>query len=117
MKTEASRSMKKILVALLMCVFTLPVLAENTILIVGDSISAGYGMNVNQGWVSLLAKRLQENHYPYRVVNASISGDTTSNGLMRLPAELARYKPQITVIELGGNDGLRGLKIAQIKNN
>lgn len=97
--------------------FTLPVLAENTILIVGDSISAGYGINPADGWVSLLEQRLKKENYSYRVINASISGDTLSNGLERIPAALQKYHPQITIIELGGNDGLRGLQLVAIKNN
>ncbi|MEO8401366.1 MAG: arylesterase [Gammaproteobacteria bacterium] len=108
--------MKRFLVALLL-LFTLPVLAENTILIVGDSISAGYGINPADGWVSLLEQRLKKENYSYRVINASISGDTLSNGLERIPAALQKYHPQITIIELGGNDGLRGLQLVAIKNN
>ena len=83
----------------------------------GDSISAGYGIDPNVGWVKLLEYRLAKNKYNYRVINASISGDTLSNGLDRMPKALAEYKPQITIIELGANDGLRGLQISQIKTN
>jgi acyl-CoA thioesterase-1 len=109
--------MKKILITALLFFITLPVLAENTILIIGDSISAGYGINPEQGWVALLQNRLHVKHFNYKVINASISGDTTSDGLQRLPAELKQYHPQITVLELGGNDGLRGLPLYVIKNN
>lgn len=98
--------------------FTLPVLAKNTILIIGDSLSAGYGLDdAYQGWVTLLQQRLQQEKYNYHVINASISGDTTSNGLARLPQALKQHQPQITIIELGANDGLRGLQITTIKNN
>ncbi len=97
--------------------FTLPAFAENTILIIGDSISAAYGLNIDQGWVMLLKQRLQEKNYNYRVINASISGDTTSNGLARLPVALKQYQPVITIIELGGNDGLRGLSLDIIQKN
>lgn len=83
----------------------------------GDSISAGYGIEANQGWVSLLSKRLETLNYPYQVINASISGDTTSNGLTRLPQALAAHHPAITILELGGNDGLRGIPIQVIKKN
>ncbi len=100
-----------------MCLFTLPVFAENTILVVGDSLSAGHGIDPAQGWVELLKQRLKENHYDYAVINKSVSGDTTSNGLTQLPAALAQYKPVITIIELGGNDGLRGIDTAVIKAN
>jgi acyl-CoA thioesterase-1 len=112
-----SACIRKILLALLCCLFTLPALAEKTILIVGDSLSAAYGIDIQQGWVNLLKERLEEEHYEYRVINASISGDTTSNGLARLPAALKQYQPAITIIELGANDGLRGLQISVIKNN
>lgn len=84
-------------------------LHAKTILIVGDSISAGYGMNKEQGWVHLLQQRLNQK-YPkqHRVINASVSGETTSGALARLPKLLKTHKPDVVVIELGGNDGLRG---------
>lgn len=97
--------------------FTLTAMAENTILVVGDSLSAGYGILKEQSWPSLLQKRLNENAYNYRVVNDSISGDTTSNGLARLPTALKKYSPRVTIIELGANDGLRGLSPSTIKLN
>lgn len=90
----------------------------DTILIMGDSISAGYGMDRGQGWVDQLQKRL--NHkYPkqHRVVNASMSGETTSGALARLPNLLKKYQPDVVVIELGGNDGLRGQPPKIIENN
>jgi acyl-CoA thioesterase I len=79
------------------------------LLILGDSLSAGYGMELEQSWVSLLETRLEERGYSYHVLNSSISGDTTQGGLTRLPRLLDRYRPQIVVIELGANDGLRGI--------
>jgi len=79
------------------------------LLILGDSLSAGYGMDREQTWVNLLNLRLQENGYSYRILNSSISGDTTQGGLARLPRLLDRYKPEIVIIELGANDGLRGI--------
>ncbi|MBB4862380.1 acyl-CoA thioesterase-1 [Pseudomonas nitritireducens] len=91
--------------------------AAQTLLVVGDSISAGLGLDTSQGWVSLLDKRLQEQGFDYRVVNASISGDTTAGGLARLPALLSEQKPKLVVIELGGNDGLRGMAPAQLQQN
>lgn len=106
--------MKRFLVILLLLLFTLPVFAENTILILGDSLSAGYGLDPESGWVKLLEQRL---NYHYKVINSSISGDTTSNGLSRLPQALNTYHPQVTIIELGANDGLRGMQIPQITNN
>jgi len=88
-----------------------------TILVVGDSISAAYGLPSGTGWVALLGKRLAEQHYAYDVVNASISGDTTAGGRARLPALLAQHHPAIVVIELGGNDGLRGGDVAATRAN
>ncbi|MGB4946930.1 MAG: arylesterase [Candidatus Competibacter denitrificans] len=79
-----------------------------TILVLGDSLSAGYGIAANQGWVKRLQDRLVERGFPHRVVNASISGDTTDGGLSRLPAALERERPTIVILELGANDGLRG---------
>ncbi|RYY79164.1 MAG: arylesterase [Moraxellaceae bacterium] len=89
-----------------------------TILILGDSISAGYGINVEQGWVAKLQQRLNQK-YPkqHQVINASVSGETTGGALARLPKLLNTYKPQIVVIELGGNDALRGQPPAGIQNN
>lgn len=91
--------------------------AAQTLLVVGDSISAGFGLNTDQGWVSLLQQRLQKEGYAYKVVNASISGDTSAGGLARLPALLSGEKPGLVVIELGGNDGLRGQPPQQLQQN
>lgn len=91
--------------------------APNKVLIVGDSISAAYGIDVEKGWVSLLASKITQENLPYQVINASISGDMTSNGLIRLPKLLKTHKPDVVVIELGGNDGLRGLPIRVIRTN
>ena len=87
------------------------------VLVLGDSISAGFGLPPGTGWTHLLQQRLAERRYPHRVVNASISGDTTAGGRSRLPALLARHKPAIVVIELGGNDGLRGGSLASSREN
>jgi acyl-CoA thioesterase-1 len=87
------------------------------ILIVGDSLSAEYGLKAGDGWVALLQKRLAEQKKPHRVVNASISGDTTAGGRSRLPAALRTHKPAIVVLELGGNDALRGLPLASTRDN
>lgn len=89
-----------------------------TVLILGDSISAGYGINVEQGWVSKLQQRLDRTApKQHKVVNASVSGETTSGALARLPRLLSTYKPNIVVIELGGNDALRGQPPVSIQNN
>ena len=88
-----------------------------TILIFGDSISAAYGIQLEKGWAALLQERLLVQGWRHRVVNASISGETTSGGLARLPAALNAHDPDLVVIELGGNDGLRGYPVADIKRN
>lgn len=87
------------------------------ILVFGDSISAGYGIAVEQGWVSLLAARLKQEGYGFQVVNASVSGETTTGGLGRLARALRTHDPEIVIIELGGNDGLRGLPLATTLGN
>ena len=84
---------------------------DRTILVFGDSISAGYGLKAEEGWVALLQKRIAAQGYGYRVVNASVSGETTSGGNVRLPRALGLHKPQVLVLELGANDGLRGLPL------
>lgn len=91
--------------------------AAPTILILGDSLSASYGLDQNDGWVSLLERRLEQAGRPERVVNASISGETTGGALARLPAELERHGPAIVVVELGGNDGLRGMPLERMRRN
>jgi len=90
---------------------------EPVIVVVGDSISAGYGLAPGQVWVSLLEAKLKAERYPHRVVNASISGDTTAGGRTRLPALLAAHRPAVVVIELGGNDALRGQPLAATRGN
>ena len=105
---------------LLSALVLLPVLAraeEPVVLVLGDSLSAGYGLPQDRGWVSLLAQRLGAEGYPYRVVNAIVSGDTTAGGLTRLPSLLKRERPAVLVIELGANDGLRGLTFHEIEGN
>lgn len=91
--------------------------ARPVILVVGDSLSAAYGLAPGQGWVDLLAARLAAEGYRHQTVNASISGDTTAGGRARLPALLARHRPAIVVIELGGNDGLRGGSLGSTREN
>lgn len=88
-----------------------------TLLVVGDSLSAGYGMDPDETWVAMLQNRLQEEGYGYRVVNASISGDTTGGGLRRIPRALRVHQPEIVIIELGGNDGLRGTPVSVLYSN
>lgn len=88
-----------------------------TVLVLGDSISAGYGIQREQGWVHLLSVRLARTKPSYVVVNASVSGDTTGGGLARLPALLQRHRPKLVIVELGGNDGLRGYPVARMRAN
>lgn len=87
------------------------------ILVLGDSLSAGYGIPVDQGWVARLQQRLDAEGYGYTVVNASVSGETTAGGLERLPRALSKHDPAVVIIELGGNDGLRGLPVAELRAN
>jgi acyl-CoA thioesterase-1 len=89
----------------------------SSILVLGDSLSAAYGIRLEQGWVALLGARLKQEGYGHRVVNASSSGETTGGALARLPRALERHRPAVVVIELGGNDGLRGLPVAEVRDN
>lgn len=111
---------------LLVALFARPVAAQTaaapaqgtrTILVMGDSLSAAYGLAPNQGWVSLIADRIGQTTRGWRIVNASISGETTAGGAARIAAELQRHKPAVVVIALGANDGLRGLPLAQTRAN
>ena len=90
---------------------------QRTVLVVGDSLSAEYGLPRGTGWVALLSARLQQQGAKYSVVNASISGETTSGGRTRLPSLLSQHRPAIVVIELGANDGLRGLSLSAMREN
>jgi acyl-CoA thioesterase-1 len=91
--------------------------SQRTILVFGDSLSAGYGVSVEESWPALLQKRLDEEGYGYRVVNASVSGETTSGGLQRLPRALSLHRPSVVVLELGANDGLRALPVSTTRSN
>jgi acyl-CoA thioesterase-1 len=90
---------------------------SGTILVFGDSLSAAYGMESSQGWVRLLVERLEAYELSYKVVNASVSGETTGGGTVRLPKTLLIHQPELIILELGGNDGLRGYPIDKIRNN
>lgn len=90
---------------------------KQTILILGDSISAAYGMSVEQGWVALFEGQIAAEHPNVELVNASISGETTGGGLRRLPQLLASHKPTLVVVELGANDGLRGFPVKTLRDN
>lgn len=88
-----------------------------TILVLGDSLSAAFGIDTEKGWVTLLQQRLTATGHPHHVINASISGDTTQGGLSRLPAALERHHPGIVIIGLGANDGLRGVDLTKMRDN
>ncbi|GGA74193.1 arylesterase [Arenimonas soli] len=106
------------LLALLWLAAASPALAaERTVLVMGDSLSAAYGLAPEQGWVALLAERLRAEEPGWRVANASISGETTAGGASRIAGELKRHQPDVVVIELGANDGLRGLDLDQTRAN
>lgn len=112
----------KVLFSLLISVVfwvSLPVEADEVpmIVVLGDSLSAGYGMDREQSWVHLLGLRLEQHGHNYKILNSSISGDTTQGGLSRLPRLLKRYQPEIVIIELGGNDGLRGINPDVTRSN
>lgn len=101
---------------LMLCLWAVSTHA-NKLIVLGDSISAGYGIDVDQGWVGLLAQRLVAQEVDTEVVNASISGNTTGDGLARLPQLLATHQPSVVVVELGGNDGLRGYPLKRMRQN
>jgi len=101
---------------LLLFVYTTP-LQASTLLVVGDSLSAAYGLPQNQGWVSLLEQELEQRDSRLRVVNASVSGETSSGGLSRLPRLLEDYQPKLVLLELGANDGLRGTPLRIMEQN
>ena len=110
--------MKRLLALFVLIVASAAAHAEAPVILVfGDSISAGYGLAPEQGWVELLKTRLKSQGYGYQVVNASVSGETTAGGLARLPRALELHHPSIVILELGGNDGLRALPIAQMRAN
>jgi len=94
-----------------------PIVTAQTVLVLGDSLSAAYNMATEQGWVSLLDNRLNQHTDAHDIVNASISGDTTASGLARLPQALDSHQPDIVILALGANDGLRGLSLVEMKQN
>jgi len=106
----------RILLLLILTAVT-PVHAARTILVFGDSLSAGYGLPAGSGWVSLLEQRLKRDRLDYTIVNASISGETTLGGRNRIADALAEHKPAVVIVQLGGNDGLRGNSIEETRRN
>lgn len=120
----ASAAIKRLLSAVMLCItlmLSVTAAAEHdkygVVLVFGDSLSAAYRMPEERGWVALMQDRMKAEGLPYRIVNASVSGETTGGGLARLPAMLAANNPDIVVLELGGNDGLRGLPVPAIRHN
>jgi acyl-CoA thioesterase-1 len=110
--------MRRLLFAVIVSLISMSVIAKPPIIIVlGDSISAGYGIKVDEGWVALLQKKLLEAKINYNISNASISGDTSAGGLARIDPLLTAHKPAIVLLQLGANDGLRGLSPVQMKSN
>jgi acyl-CoA thioesterase-1 len=109
--------LRALLTMILLCSAATAAEPGKTILVFGDSLSAGYGISVGQGWVALLQQRLAAQGYGYRVVNASISGETTSGGSARLPQAIGQNQPAIVILELGANDGLRGLPMQTVQSN
>lgn len=105
----------RLLLAALAVAFAPSAFAERTLLVFGDSLSAAYGLSVDQGWVHLLGERIARARLDWKVVNASVSGETTAGGLRRLPEDLKRHKPDLVLIELGANDALRGQSIESIR--
>jgi acyl-CoA thioesterase-1 len=108
--------MRRFLIAVIVSLMSMSAMAKS-IVVLGDSISAGYGIEVEQGWVALLQKKLLAANQHYTISNASISGDTTAGGLARIDPILAAHKPDIVLLQLGANDGLRGLSPVEMKNN
>lgn len=107
------------LLLLCACALSHTTRAEDTpvVLVHGDSLSAGYGIEVSEGWVALLADKLKQRPHSWRVINSSVSGETTSGGKTRLPELLSTHQPDLVIIELGGNDGLQGQPLPLIKTN
>ena len=110
-------SARALICAVVLLAVSVPALAARTVLVFGDSLSAGYGIPQDAAWPSLLAKRLEQNRLDYSVTNASISGETTSGGRTRLAAALDKAQPAVVVIALGANDGLRGLPVKTMRDN
>jgi len=108
--------MMRVCLLVIWMLFPWPVLPD-TVLVLGDSLSAAHGIAVKQGWVSLLAQQLKKEHKAVTLVNASISGETSAGGLSRLPRLLSDHRPDIVILELGGNDGLRGIPPSRMERN
>ena len=106
---------KLLLIGMMLCLSAIT--QAKSIVVLGDSISASYGFEVQHGWVAILEQKLTKSHPDYTMINASISGDTTAGGLARLPRLLKQYQPEIVLLELGANDGLRGMSLKVMQKN
>ncbi len=106
-----------VLLALFLLTAIPAVAQQRNLLVWGDSLSAAFGISEEQGWVQLLSERIEREYPSFRVINGSVSGETTTGGLERLPAMLAEYRPELVILELGGNDGLRGIPVEAIRDN
>jgi acyl-CoA thioesterase-1 len=111
------RLARRAILAAALFVLSAPSWATNTVMVFGDSLSAAYNLSVEQGWVEILARRLESRRIPWHVVNASVSGETTSGGLSRITEDLRRHQPAVVVIELGANDALRGQPVPGMRKN
>jgi acyl-CoA thioesterase I len=109
--------MRKFFLFVLLFIAAPTAFASGPVLVLGDSLSAAFHIDAEAGWVALLGQRLKSESPPVEVVNASISGETSAGGLARLPGLLSQHKPRVLIVELGANDGLRGLPVAQIRKN
>ena len=111
------RTLHCISLALLLSLASVAWAESPRVLVLGDSLSAAYGIDEEDGWVNLLNERLEREGYPHTVVNASVSGETTEGGLKRLPRLLSEHNPEWVILELGGNDGLRGYPVSDLADN
>ena len=109
--------MRLLTLLLVVAVLPLPAAAAPKVLVLGDSLSAAYGIALEAGWVHLFQERIRSRGLPHEVINTSVSGETTSGGLARLPDLLDKHEPELVLIALGGNDGLRGLPIPRMEEN
>lgn len=114
---RVQRGMTALLLALAFAAGAVQAAESRTVLVLGDSLSAAYGLAPEQGWVALTAEKLRARHPGWRIANASVSGETTAGGASRIAGELARHKPAVVVVELGANDGLRGLPLEHTRAN
>ncbi|WP_460457412.1 arylesterase [Arenimonas alkanexedens] len=116
-RTRVQQGMTALVFAFAVLAAPLQAAQTRTVLVLGDSLSAAYGLAPQQGWVALTAEQLGDRHPGWRVANASVSGETTAGGASRIAGELERHQPEVVVVELGANDGLRGLPLAQTRDN